>query len=130
MSRVRSLSHITAVVSSFENSAETRMIRTSCANRVSSGSSQSRNSRSEDRARSEFEYRHVRSRVLPHLFQPRERPTTAPKAVHLQAKALEHRHIQVAERRAVLGVEGEVLAVPEAAAGQEHRQVLARVVAG
>ena len=60
---------------------------------------------------------------LPH-FQPRQRAGARGELVHLEAQSLEHRDVEVAQRRAGFGVEGQVLAVLEAAAGQKHRQVL------
>jgi hypothetical protein len=44
------------------------------------------------------------------------------------AEPVEHLHVEIAERRRIQRIEGEVLAVLEAAAGEQDRQV-ARVVA-
>src|SRR5207248_2545671 len=49
--------------------------------------------------------------------------------VHFNAQALEHAEVEIAERRRILDVELQVLAVPETAAGQKDRQVLHRVAA-
>src|ERR1700722_6738672 len=50
--------------------------------------------------------------------------------VHFQTEALEHRYVEVAQRRVALRVESEVLAVFEAAPGEQHRHVLDAVDAG
>ena len=44
-------------------------------------------------------------------------------AVGFDAELLEHGDVEVRQRVVVLGIEGEVLAVPEAAAGEEDGQV-------
>lgn len=59
---------------------------------------------------------------LGHL-QPSDGPGTAAETVGLNTEALEHGDIKITERGVVLGVEGEVLAVSEAAAGEEGGHV-------
>src|SRR4051794_98051 len=58
-----------------------------------------------------------------HHLQPTHGSPAGGKLVRLDSQALEHGDEEVGERVIVLLVEGEVLAVPEAAAGQEHGQV-------
>ncbi len=53
-------------------------------------------------------------------FQSVHRASAGTELISLDAKPLEHRYEQLRERVVVLRVEGEVLAVPEAAAGEEH----------
>ena len=57
-------------------------------------------------------------------LQSRERPRARPELVGVDAQSLEHAHIEIAQRRRVVLVEGQMLAVLEAAAGQQDRQVL------
>ena len=57
----------------------------------------------------------------PAEFQSRQRPRARSELVGFDAKALEHAHEKIAQRRRVLRIEGEMLAVLEAAAGEEHR---------
>ena len=57
-------------------------------------------------------------------------PVEEAKPVVLDPHPLEHRDEQVRQRIVVFAVEREVLAVPEAAAGEERRQVRRRVRVG
>ena len=50
--------------------------------------------------------------------------------VGLDAQTLEHAHVEIAQGRRVLRIEMQVLAVLEAAAGEEDRQIFRRVAAG
>jgi hypothetical protein len=50
--------------------------------------------------------------------------------VGLDAQTLEHAHVEVAQGRRVLGIETEVLAVFEAAAGEEDGEIFRGVAAG
>src|SRR5262245_63040628 len=63
-------------------------------------------------------------------LEPGQCPRARTKLVRFYPHALEHADIEVAKRRSALGVESQVVPVLESAAGQQHRQVLARVVAG
>src|SRR5687767_4559806 len=56
-------------------------------------------------------------------LEPGEGSRARAELVGLDPQALEHAHVEVAERGRVLRVERQVLAVPEAAAGQEDGQV-------
>ena len=58
------------------------------------------------------------------LIESRQRPRAGAELVGLDAQPLQHAHVQVAQRRRLLRVEGQVLAVLEAAAGQQDRHVL------
>ena len=60
-------------------------------------------------------------------FQSAHRSAAGRELVGLDPQPLEHRDEQVRQRIVVLGVERQVLAVPEPAAGQQHRQVDVRV---
>ena len=68
-----------------------------------------------------------RTAPSPRHFQPGQRAGAAAELVRLDAQALQHRHVEVAQRRRLCRVEGQVLAVLEAAAGEQDRQVLHRV---
>src|SRR5437879_6490783 len=62
--------------------------------------------------------------------QARQRPGAGTEPVRVDAQALEHAHVEVRQRRRVARVESQVLAVPEAAAGEDDRQVPRRVATG
>ncbi len=71
-----------------------------------------------------------RSTDSPRQLQPRQRPGRVRESVRFDAQALEHAHVQVAQGWWLLGIEGRVLAVFEAAAGEQHGQVAHGVAAG
>src|SRR5262245_23707151 len=50
--------------------------------------------------------------------------------VGVDPQSLEHREVEIAQRRGILRIEGQVPAMPEAPAGEKHRQVLAGMIAG
>jgi hypothetical protein len=56
-------------------------------------------------------------------FQPAHGAGGGGEAIGFDAELLEHGDVEVRQRIVALGVEGGVLAVPEAAAGEEDRQV-------
>src|SRR5689334_11658560 len=62
--------------------------------------------------------------------QARERPVAGPEMVGLDPQALEHAHVEIAQGRRVLRIEMQVLAVLEAAAGEEDGQIFRGVAAG
>src|SRR4051812_14671824 len=62
-------------------------------------------------------------------FQARQGPRRRAELVHTDAQPLQHAHVQVAQGWRVLGVELQVTAVLEPAAGHQDRQVLDRVAA-
>src|SRR5688572_17149961 len=62
-------------------------------------------------------------------FQSRQRPRATAELVDFNAEALEHADEEIAERRRILGIEGKVLAVLKATAGQEHREILGGMAA-
>src|SRR4051794_5794600 len=64
------------------------------------------------------------------VFHAGERAGAGAEPVGFDAQAVEHREVEVAQRRRVVGVEGQMLAVLEASAGEEDRQVFGVVVAG
>ena len=64
------------------------------------------------------------------ISSPRIVPVEGPKPRLLDPHPLEHRDEQVRQRIIAAAVEGQVLAVPEAAAGEERRQVRRRVRVG
>src|SRR5262245_20894344 len=51
-------------------------------------------------------------------------------SIHLDTHSLDHAHEQVRQRPVVLALEGDVPGVAEAAAGEQDRQVVARVGRG
>ena len=59
-----------------------------------------------------------RRRSGPAEFQSRQRPRARAELVSLDAEALEHVHVEIAQGRRVLRIEVAVLAVLEAAAGE------------
>src|SRR5262249_60481281 len=59
-----------------------------------------------------------------------ERARAGAKAIDVDAQAVQHAQIEIAERRWVGRVEGQVLAVAETAACQYHRQGAGGVAAG
>src|SRR4051812_49406049 len=63
-------------------------------------------------------------------FQPGQSPGAAAEHVGLDAHALKHAHEEIAKGRVIGLIEGQMLAVPEAAAGQQDRHVLDAVLAG
>ena len=65
------------------------------------------------------------TRASAHLH-PRQRPRARPEPVRLDPQPLQHRHVQVRERRRAGRVERQVLAVLEAAPREEDRQVAKR----
>src|SRR5579862_1915046 len=67
--------------------------------------------------------------LLPLHLQSRQRPSARPKLLRLNAKPLQHIYIKIAQRRRVLRVEVKMLAVLEAAAGEQHGQVAGRMAA-
>ena len=62
-----------------------------------------------------------------HHFQSRQSPLRCRELIRLDAEAMQHREIKVAERVVVLLVEGQMLAVLETAAGEEDREIHVRV---
>ncbi len=62
--------------------------------------------------------------------QSREGPGARSKPPDLKAKSLQHTDVQVAERRRIARIEGQMLSVLEAAAGQQNWEILHIVVAG
>src|ERR1041384_3730962 len=59
-----------------------------------------------------------------------EGPGARSKPLDLKAKSLEHTDIQIAQRRWVARIEGQILSMLEAAAGQQNGEVLHIVIAG
>src|SRR5579883_489491 len=66
-------------------------------------------------------------RPSPRHLQSRQRSFARTEFVNSQPESLQHGNEEIRERWAVLRIEGEVLAVLESAARQQHGQVLARV---
>ena len=67
--------------------------------------------------------------ISPH-FQSANGPGARSERVDFQAEPLQHRHVDIAQRRIVALIERQVLPVFEAAAGQQDRQVSGVVAAG
>ena len=65
----------------------------------------------------------MRPGTQPHAIDIGERSGARPDLVGLDAEALEHAHVMIAQGRRALRIEGETLAVLEAASGEENRQV-------
>src|ERR1051326_6500808 len=63
----------------------------------------------------------------PSRLQSRQRAGARPELVRLDPEALQHRDIEITQRRRLGGIERQVLAVLEATAGDEDRQVARRV---
>src|SRR5262245_36595634 len=57
-------------------------------------------------------------------FQSSQRSGARTELVGLDAQALEHAHIEIAQRRWAVRIKRQMLAVLEAATGHEHRQIL------
>ncbi|HWB02201.1 MAG TPA: hypothetical protein VG796_04190 [Verrucomicrobiales bacterium] len=64
------------------------------------------------------------------IDRPESVPLLVPKWSVSMPKALEHADVEVAQGRRVLGIEVEVLAVLEAAAGEEDGEIFGGVAAG
>src|SRR6516162_10250817 len=62
-------------------------------------------------------------------IQAHEGPGAGTELVRLDAQPLEHGHIEVAQRRRVIGIKRQVLAMLEASTGKENRQVLGGMAA-
>jgi len=65
----------------------------------------------------------------PTQFQSSQCPRAGSEPVGFDAQALEHAHIEIAQWRRILRIEGKMLAVLEAAASEKDRQVLSRMAA-
>ena len=65
-----------------------------------------------------------------HHFQSAHGAGGGGEAVGFDAELLEHGDVEVRQRVVALGVEGEVLAVPEAAAGEDDGEVVGDVAVG
>ena len=63
-------------------------------------------------------------------FQPRQCPGARSELVGLDAEPLQHADVKIAQRWRVLRIEREMLPVLEAAACEQHWQILRRVIAG
>ena len=63
-------------------------------------------------------------------LQARERSVAGPEMIGFDAQTLEHAHVEIAQGRRVLRIEMQVLAVLEAAAGEEDGEIFRRVAAG
>src|SRR5438128_1255612 len=61
--------------------------------------------------------------------QPRERSRAGAEPIRLDAEPLQHADVKIAQGRRVLRVEMQMLAMPESAARQQHRQVPDRMAA-
>lgn len=69
------------------------------------------------------------SKSSPAPFQSRQRSLARAERVGFDAEPLQHVDVKIAQWRRVVGIEGQVLAVLEATASNEHREILSRVAA-
>src|SRR4051812_47499549 len=71
----------------------------------------------------------IRFSRSPDRFQSLQRRRARAELLRLDAQPLQHADVEVAQGRRVLGVEAQVLPVPEAAAGEQDGEVLDGVAA-
>ena len=68
-------------------------------------------------------------RLATHHLESGECSRAGTELVGFQAEALEHADEQIAKRRRVVGIKGQVLAMTEATAGEQHRKVASGMTA-